>query len=317
MPAYLYPMLLDPTLHVKVWGGDQLRSKLGKDLPDDAPYGESWELHDTARILNGSQAGKTLAELIAQYGHAIIGTAFDPADGLPLLVKLLDASRWLSVQVHPNDAQANALEGDPRGKSEAWFILAATETARLVIGLKAGTSREQMAQAIREQDLEALLVYAYVKAGDVLNIEANTVHAIGPGIMLYEVQQSSDVTYRLYDWGRVGLDGQPRTLHIEKGTQVANIDHLPTITHPDTDAIVSGRYFQTHRHCLNNTHCVLQTAGHFQALTCFEGAFTVTGGGEQITLGLGQTVFIPSGLPEYTLAGTGWLLRSHMVIADD
>ena len=121
------------------------------------------------------------------------------------------------------------LEGEPRGKTEAWVILHAEPGAQLVIGLRMGTSREMMAEAIQRNRLEALLVYAEVKTGDVLYIPANTIHALGPGILIYEIQQASDVTYRLYDWGRLGLDGQPRELHIDKGVQVANLESLPHV----------------------------------------------------------------------------------------
>src|SRR5687768_3559960 len=193
MSDALYPLLLTPSLHVKVWGGRRLSSELDKPLTEDAPYGEAWELHDTSIVANGTLAGKSLRELIDTYGAALIGEGYNPSEGLPLLIKLLDASDWLSVQVHPNDEQARELEGDPRGKTEAWIILAAEPDAKLVIGVQSGISRETMAQAIIDGKLEDYLVYANVKAGDVLYMPANTIHAIGPGILLYEVQQSSDV----------------------------------------------------------------------------------------------------------------------------
>lgn len=228
-----YPLLLEPTLHVKVWGGHKLGSEFRKTLTENAPYGESWELHDTSTVSNGVHAGKTIADLINAYGNDFIGTGFDPAEGLPLLIKLLDATQWLSVQVHPDDEQAKELEGDPRGKTEAWIILATEPDAKLVIGMNLGTSQEEMADAIHDNTLEDILEYATVQPGDVLYMPANTIHAIGPGIVLYEVQQSSNVTYRLYDWGRMGLDGNPRELHIEKGVQVSNLETLPDVAHPE------------------------------------------------------------------------------------
>ena len=145
-------------------------------------------------------AARSLGDLAADYGADLLGMGNDPAAGLPLLAKLIDASAWLSIQVHPNDEQARALEKEPRGKTEAWVILHAEPGAKLVIGLERGTTRERMAEAIGRGQLEALLAYAEVKSGDVLYIPANTIHALGPGILIYEIQQSSDVTYRLYDW---------------------------------------------------------------------------------------------------------------------
>jgi mannose-6-phosphate isomerase len=316
MTHALYPLHLQPSLHVKVWGGRRLASHMHKTLPDEQPYGEAWEIHDTAIISNGTLAGQTLGAALATYGHDLIGAHNDPADGLPLLAKLLDASDWLSVQVHPDDAQARQLEGDPRGKTEAWVMLATEADAKLVIGVEAGTEREAVAQAIRENKLEPLLAYAEISAGDVLFIPANTVHAIGPGILLYEIQQSSDLTYRLYDWGRVGLDGQPRPLHIDKGVQVANLTSLPKITHinPDTDIaeVVTCDYFRTDLHRLRAaaTHSI-STNGTFHALTCTTGRLQVTSGDAGITLSSGQSAFIPAVLPSYTLAGVGETLVSY------
>lgn len=307
----LYPMRLQASLHVKVWGGRQLATLLHKDLPTDEPYGEAWELHETCHIANGIYAGRTLADLIATLGTDLLGRANDPAEGMPLLVKLLHADDWLSIQVHPDDAQARQLEGDPRGKTEAWVILHAEEGAQLVIGIQPNTPPEAMAHAIRTNTLEDLLVYANVKAGDVLFIPANTVHAIGRGIVLYEIQQASDVTYRLYDWGRMGLDGEPRTLHIEKGVQVSNLDSLPTVTHPQGDVLVACDYFLTTQHRLTpDAQLTLATAGNFQALTCIEGEAIAQANDVQTPFSIGQTVLIPAQLNQVTLTGQGVVLRS-------
>lgn len=312
MTQTLYPLHLIPTLHVKVWGGRRLASVMNKPLHDDSPYGEAWELHDSSTVGNGAHAGQPLAELIAHYGSDLLGARFDPGEGLPLLVKLLDATQWLSVQVHPNDDQARALEGDPRGKTEAWVILATEPDAKLVIGVQPGSSREAMAEAIRQGTLEEMLVYREVQPGDVLYMPANTIHAIGPGILLYEVQQSSNVTYRLYDWNRMGLDGKPRELHIEKGVQVANVDSVPQVTHPQGELVVEGDYFRTLRHTLQGGALPLDSAGNFHALTCIEGTVTVQHPAETVLLRQGDTALIPALLGAYSLAGTGTVLRSHM-----
>lgn len=318
----LYPLLLDSTLHVKVWGGRRLDEIMGKDLPTDEPYGESWELHDTSTVANGPLAGKTVADLLATYGTALAGEGNDPAEGLPLLAKLLDASDWLSIQVHPNDAQAEALEGQPRGKTEAWIILATAPDAKLVIGVEPGTSRETMAQSIRDNNLEDYIVVADVKPGDVLFIPAGTVHAIGPGIVLYEIQQSSNTTYRLYDWGRMGLDGNPRELHIDKGVQVSNVDSLPQVTHPGTPddpvvTLVESEYFTTKQYRLaddvsDRPAPQFDTAGRFHALTCVDGEAAVHYvGGEPVAFQKGQTVLVPASLGAYTLHGAGTVLHSQ------
>lgn len=307
----LYPFKLNPSLHVKVWGGRKLSTEMNKPLPTDNPYGEAWELHDTSTIANGDLQGQTLSEVLESFGTDLIGAKNNPEDGFPLLAKILDASDWLSVQVHPNDEQARALEGDPRGKTEAWVILAADEGAQLMIGLKPGTSRDVMADAIRDNRLEDFIVYANVKVGDVLYIPANTVHALGPGLLIYEIQQSSNITYRLYDWGRVGLDGQPRELHIEKGVQVSNLDSLPDVTHPEGELIVDGDYFQTLRHSLDQVKLIIPTNGNFHSLTCIEGEITITSDGyDDVTLYHGQTGLIPACISEFAIEGTGTVLRS-------
>lgn len=311
----LYPLLLEPSLHTKVWGGRKLATVMGKALPTDDPYGESWELHDTSTVTNGPLAGRTLGDLLGEYGADLIGDANDPAEGFPLLAKILDANDWLSVQVHPNDAQAAELEGQPRGKTEAWLILATDPDAKLVIGVQPGTSRQAMAQAIRDNALEGHLVTQAIQAGDVLFIPAGTVHAIGPGTLLYEIQQSSNTTYRLYDWGRMGLDGNPRDLHIEKGVQVANVDALPTIdNHPPSDAdtvMVASEYFLTTRYAISTSRDFDTNGRRFHSLTCIDGEVALAAGGETITLTIGRTALVPAAVGAYSLGGSGVVLVSQ------
>ena len=308
----LYPLLLESALHTRVWGGRRLGTVMGKTLPTDEPYGESWDMHDSAVIANGLLAGQRLGDLLKIYGAQLIGPGFDPADGIPLLVKILDAAQWLSVQVHPNDEQARELEGDPRGKTEAWIILAAEPGATLITGLQAGTTRETMAEAIRSGTLEQHLVYTPVTAGDVFFVAANTVHALGPGIMIYEIQQNSDVTYRLYDWNRLGLDGKPRQLHIEKGVQVSNLASLPSLMHPVGDEIemVTCPYFRTTRYTLMDDTRTIATLGTFHALTCIEGMVTITYDETTIALERGHSAFIPAALEAYVMVGSGVVLLS-------
>jgi len=317
----LYPLLLEPSLHVKVWGGRKLESVMGKSLPTNEPYGESWEMHDTSTVVNGALAGSTLSEVLAQYGADLIGAQNDPSDGMPLLVKFIDGSDWLSVQVHPDDAQAAELEGQPRGKTEAWYILSTDENAELVIGVKPGTDRDEMAAAIRENRLEDLIVKSKIRAGDVLYIPAGTVHAVGPGTLLYEIQQSSNTTYRLYDWGRMGLDGNPRELHIEKGVQVSNVESLPIINHVDDDnspvvTVVSGEFFTTTLHRVGGSvPMTLNTGGRFfHSLTCIKGSCTIQAGETTITLDTGRTAMIPARVGEYELSGGGEVLRSWQTV---
>ncbi len=315
----LYPLLLNPALHVKVWGGRRLATVMGKTLPTAEPFGEAWEMHDTATVVNGPLAGRTLSAVLAEFGQALVGPGNDPAEGLPLLAKFLDAADWLSVQLHPNDEQARELEGEPRGKTEAWYVIEAEAGARLVIGLKPGTTPEQMAAAIESTTLEDLLVYADVVPGDVLFVRAGTIHALGPGLLIYEIQQSSDLTYRLYDWGRLDLNGKPRAMHIEKGKRVANLQSLPEIVHTGhlTDPaveIVQSPYFTTLLYQLNDvngTSIPLDTTGQrFHILTCIDGTAQIEAGETQVELAKGRTALIPASLGNYTLTGPARVLAS-------
>jgi len=318
MPTtHLYPMLLDPSLHVKVWGGRKLETVMHKHLPTNEPYGESWEMHDSAKVANGALAGRTLGDLLKEYGADLIGGQNDPNEGMPLLVKILDATEWLSVQVHPNDEQAAELEGEPRGKTEAWYVIAADPNSKLVIGVTPDATSDQVADAIRENRLEEMLVYAPVEAGNVLYIPAGTIHALGPGLLVYEIQQSSDTTYRLYDWGRMGLDGQPRPLHIEKSLKVARLGRLPAITYiageRDSEIeVVNSPFFKTMMHQLQENSVELDTEGRvFHALTCIEGEAEVSDHREAIVLTAGRTVLIPAVIGRYTITGTAKILRSY------
>lgn len=323
-PVPLYPLLLNAALHTKVWGGRRLATLLHKSLPGDEPYGESWELHDTATVANGALAGRSLGDLLAEYGHDLVGARNNPADGFPLLAKFLDAAEWLSIQVHPDDEQARQLEGEPRGKSEAWIILYADPGAQLVIGVQPGTTRDGLANAIRSSRLEQLLVRAPVKPGDIMNIPAGTIHALGPGLVIYEIQQSSDTTYRLYDWGRMGLDGKPRALHIDKGVQVANLDKLPTIEHPPTTApvneLIRSPFFVTQEYHLEGKRLTVQAQPDtpeirvFHALTCLEGEAVVSPADPlpKVTIHRGQTVLMPAVIADrYDLQGTARILCSY------
>jgi mannose-6-phosphate isomerase len=310
---------MTPSLHTKPWGGRKLEQVLGKSLPTDEPYGESWELHDTATVANGALTGQMLGDVLRQYGHDLVGANNDPAVGFPLLAKFLDASEWLSIQVHPNDEQARDLDGEPRGKSEAWYILAAEPGSQLILGVQPGTPPDLLAQAISDNTLERLLVYAQVNVGDVLPVSPGTIHALGPGLLIYEIQQSSDLTYRLYDWGRMGLDGRPRPLHVEKSLAVAKLDSLPPIRHtggntlPMVD-IVQNAYFTTLLHQMNprnGTQITLDTKGwQFQILTCIEGQVAFEAADTPLQVETGQTVLIPASLGRYKVSGTARVLHS-------
>lgn len=311
----LYPFKMQPVMHARVWGGRRLAEVLHKTLPDDQPYGESWEVHDTSRVANGPYAQQTLGGLIAQLGAAIIGEHNPPHEGMPLLLKFLDSQQWLSIQVHPDDQLARELEGDPRGKNEAWIILHAEAGAQLIAGMRPGSTVEQLASAIAAGTLEQHMIYYTPQVGDVLYVAAGTIHALGPGLLVYEIQQSSDITYRLYDWNRVGIDGQPRPLHIEKGLKVSRLESQLQPAQPHGSTLLTTPYFVVHRHELTSAEPhTLPTQGHFHILTCVEGHASASANETEVTMQLGETVLIPAGITEFTLAGQGVVLHSHQPI---
>ncbi len=232
------PLIFAPRYRDYVWGGRNLARVLGRDLPPGV-VAESWEVsaHPTAPTMadRGPLRGRTLRELAAEHGAALVGRNAERACGpgrFPLLVKLLDAAQPLSVQVHPDDARA-ALRGDGElGKTEMWHVLHADPGAEVVLGLRDGTDEGALRRACADGRIEEHLNRAAVKAGDSILVPAGTVHAILGGAVLLEIQQDSDVTYRLHDWGRIGADGQPRPLHLEEAMEAIDFAGPPPRVRP-------------------------------------------------------------------------------------
>jgi mannose-6-phosphate isomerase len=199
-----------------VWGGRRLAAALGRPLPGDGPYGEAWLVSDHASHPSVATAGHTLRDLMEHDRAALLGPAAESHSCFPWLIKLLDANDWLSVQVHPDDAAAARLWPGERGKTEAWFILDAAPESRVYAGLKPGVDAARLRAALAEGTVADCLHSFTPRSGDCLFLPAGTVHAVGGGVLMAEVQQTSDATFRLYDWGRVGTDGKPRQLHVEE-----------------------------------------------------------------------------------------------------
>ena len=259
MPV-LAPLRFEPIFQSMLWGGNRLPGFVRRPAPTTDPIGEAWMLSDVdgrvSIVTEGPFAGRSLRDILAEFPAEIFGSTV-PADGrFPLLFKFLDAAKELSVQVHPDDAQAVALHGPGhRGKTEAWVILDADpQTSRLYAGFREGVSAESFRTAMAAQTTAETLHAFTPKAGDCVFLEAGTVHAIGAEILLFEVQQTSDITYRLYDWDRIDAKtGQPRALHVDRGLACSNFAAGPC--HPVTPRPVGDRhelvacpYFALHRH---------------------------------------------------------------------
>jgi mannose-6-phosphate isomerase len=215
----LYPYCLEPQEKPAIWGGDALVRHYGKTADPAAAIGESWECWDDNRVDNGALAGRRLAELRGDLGPALMGP-LDPTLIFPVLTKIIDARAPLSVQVHPDDAYAQRVEHQPNGKTECWYILAAQPGAELVLGWTRDTDRAEYERRVADGSLGEILRRVPVHAGETFYLPAGTLHAIGAGIELFEAQQASDLTYRIFDWNRVGNDGRPRELHVAKAADV-------------------------------------------------------------------------------------------------
>jgi mannose-6-phosphate isomerase len=228
----LDPIVLRGVLHETIWGGDHLATLLGKSIPPGVKIGEAWETSLDAVATNPPYVGRTLGDLASEFGARLYGTRARAVmgDRFPLLVKFLDAHAWLSVQVHPDDAYAAAHEGGKLGKTEAWRILHTENRAHIIHGFARATDRAAVERAIHDDTLLDLTARVPVHPGDVILNPAGTIHATGAGIVLYEIQEYSDVTYRLHDFGRIGSDGQPRQLHIAQALDVLDYDPPPRHT---------------------------------------------------------------------------------------
>lgn len=223
MPT-LYPFTFRPLLKERIWGGQRLRELYNKDLPPDRPIGESWEISDrpgdASVIANGPLAGRDLRWLMENHGAELLGRKTVTGERFPLLIKLLDARETLSLQVHPPAAKAKELGGEP--KTEMWYVAAAEPGAELFVGLKRGVTREHFEAQLTAGTVAECFHRVQVTAGDAMFLPSGRVHALGGGLVIFEIQQNSDTTYRVFDWNRVGLDGKPRELHIPQS--LASID---------------------------------------------------------------------------------------------
>lgn len=319
----LYPFRLSGVTKSPIWGGTRLLRDWGKQS-DAATVGESWELtvrkNEKSRILNGSLAGKALDEVIRETGSSLI--APDYADKtFPLLIKLIDAADRLSVQVHPDDAYAARVEHD-RGKTEMWYIVDADPDAEIVCGLRPDVGRAEFADAVRAGRIEDVLHRQKVKPGEAYFIPAGLLHAIGRGILIAEIQQNCDLTYRVYDYNRRGADGKPRELHIEKALDVVRpfteeeINAIRFSRRSDTladgEVLADCDFFRVERLTLTGQTVTLPEFAGMRHLLCVDGEATITCGDIDYSAAKGEnreSWFLPPHLP-MTVSGTGTLLFS-------
>ncbi len=314
----LYPLKLSCVCKEAIWGGSTLKEKYNKDCELEK-LAESWELTVRADgmsvIENGSFSGTTLEQYIAEQGKDVIAKGYD-GDRFPLLLKLIDAAAPLSVQVHPDDAYSLQNEGE-LGKTEMWYVLDAKEGAKLVYGLKEGHDAVTMANAIKNGRVEDELNYVDVRAGDVFFIPSGLVHAIGAGIVIAELQQNSNITYRVYDYGRIGKDGRPRELHVKKSLDVIKpysdeqINRIRFECGYDNETLAACQYF-----CAKKIDVAcereIEVDDSFVSLLCLDGECDLIYEGVSYKMQKGDSYFLPAGLGRCVISGSAALLVSSL-----
>ena len=324
-----YPLLFEPVLKDYIWGGRNLETRLGRKLPADTIIAETWEIaahkDGTATVSNGEHAGKLLTQLLEEQGLDLIGSrskwAYD-RNLFPLLIKILDANRNLSVQVHPNDDYALEHEGNELGKTEMWIVLHAEPGSDVILGVAEGTTPDLFKQAIEEGRLEPFMNRIPVKAGDHINVPAGSLHAIMGGLLIAEIQQNSNTTYRVYDWNRLGHDGKPRPLHVDKALDVTNFAQIAPGKSKATlledangikrELLNKTNYFTVERVTVDagaqfNGNCTGET---FEIWGVIEGNGKISAGGVTETLKSVQFTLIPAAAGAFNISSnlsTTWL----------
>jgi mannose-6-phosphate isomerase len=318
MTTPLYPFTFEPIFKERIWGGTKLRDYLNKPISSEIT-GESWELstvpNDVSVINNGILKGKNLNELIDQFPEEILGKEVYSRFGkqFPLLFKYLDAREDLSIQLHPNDELAKARHNS-FGKTEMWYVMQADKGARLIIGFKENTNQADYLSHLDNKSLLTILNEIPVKKGDVFLLETGTVHAIGGGILLAEIQQTSDITYRVYDWDRVDANGNGRELHTELALdaityQTTSAKKEYTAIENKSISVVDCPYFKTNIIELNGEIPIHKSKDAFTVLMCTDGNFELYLNVEKYVYKAGDTVLIPAVLTSFLLKGKATLLE--------
>ena len=301
------PLFLQSVMHEKIWGGTKLRDEFGYEIPSDK-VGEYWAIsahpHGVSTIKNGRFAGTGLDQLYAEH-RELFGNSSEPV--FPLLTKILDANDWLSVQVHPDDHYAMEHEGE-LGKTECWYVIAADEGAEIIYGHNA-KSREELRQQIEKKEWDKLLTKVPVKAGDFFYVPSGTMHAIGSGILILETQQSSDTTYRVYDFDRKDAKGNLRELHLEKSIDVLNIG-APANSRPVTlkaddltsTLLVASDFFAVYKWEVSGKVDIEKTAAYL-LVSVLAGQGVLTVDGETYPIAKGDHFILPSDVEAWTFEG--------------
>jgi len=317
---YNEPIFLSPIYKERIWGGKKLKEEFDYDIPNDKT-GEAWVIaalpNGSNKIENGPLAGKTLLDLWKQHGE-LFNTDANPSGEYPLLVKVLDANDDLSVQVHPGDEFAREVEGVPYGKTECWYVLKAEPDAEIVLGHHAQT-KEELENMIEQGKWDELLRREKVSPGDFFYVPSGTIHAIGKGIMILEIQQSSDITYRVYDYDRTDDEGNKRELHLERAKQVTAVPHERTQSERPVqkenglhiEKLIGAKYFSVFHWHLDG-EISRELTEDFLQVSVIDGEASIRVDGKSFQIQKGQHFIIPHGVKSYELEGKAELVVSHV-----
>ena len=306
----MYTLKLKPALKDYLWGGTRLKTeyKMESDLEKVA---EAWVLSThkdgPSIVLNGELCGKTLTEAVEIFGTDCLGKNGKKFSYFPILIKLIDAKDDLSVQVHPNDEYALKVEGE-YGKTEMWYIVDCEEGAALYYGFKEEISKEEFRKKIADNTITDVLNRVPVKKGDVFFIPSGTIHAIGKGILIAEIQQNSNTTYRVCDYGRLGADGKPRPLHIDKAVEVTNLTPPPKTEGLTAGTLAECEYFKVRLFNSDEQKEIEVDNSSFTSLLCLEGEVSFDG----VTLVKGDCAFIPANRGKIVFEGSATLIESRV-----
>ncbi len=317
----LYPLQFEPILKERIWGGTKLKTYLNKPITSDIT-GESWEIstveNDVSVIANGFLKGKSLNDVINELPKAVLGTKVYEQFGkqFPLLFKYLDAREDLSIQLHPNDALAQKRHNS-FGKTEMWYVMQADADARLIVGFKEKSSPEAYLKHIHDKTIVDILDAKKVKQGDVFFLETGTIHAIGAGIVIAEIQQTSDITYRIYDFDRVDANGNHRELHVDLSLEAINYETIEaqkfySKTENVANTVVDCRYFTTNFIPLDGTTTIIKQGTSFTVYMCVDGDFQLTIDNQVYGYKKGDTVLLPAILTHFELSGKASILEIYI-----
>ncbi|KQB41420.1 Mannose-6-phosphate isomerase [Flavobacterium daejeonense] len=317
----VYPLQFVPILKERIWGGEKLKTVLNKSI-ESVTTGESWELStvegDVSVVANGALKGRTLMQLIDESPNEILGTAVYQKFGkqFPLLFKYLDAREDLSIQVHPNDELAKERHNS-FGKTEMWYIMQADADARIIVGFKEESNAEEYVSNLKNKSLLSILDAVKVKSGDVFFLETGTVHAIGAGLVVAEIQQTSDITYRIYDFDRVDAQGNERELHIDQALDAINYDKVDTYKGyakevNQSNSVVDCPYFTTNFIPLDGEINMSKNGETFTVYMCVEGVFEIVYNEVKYSYKKGDTVLIPAAIDSFVLSGKASVLEIYI-----